>query len=199
MLIFYRNTYSNNEYVHACRISPDQETKYIVFESCLLSLFSSCPSCNQRIDPIVHTSGTFLCVTQVCENCEYHRKWESQPLIKKVPAGNLLLSAAILFAGAQPTKVLRVLDFLKCATIKPRTFYDHQKSYLHAAVSNVWSRHQSEYMEVLRAFDEPLTIGGDGRCDSPGHSAKYGAYNLMELRYNVVLDVELVQVSVQPS
>ncbi len=49
-------------------------------------------------------------------------------------------------------------------------------------------------MEVLRAFDEPWIIGGDGRCDTPGHCAKYGAYNIMELRHNVILDVELVQV-----
>ncbi len=48
-------------------------------------------------------------------------------------------------------------------------------------------------MEVLRAFGEPLTIGGDGRRDSPDHSAKYSSYNL-ELRHNVVLDIELVQV-----
>jgi len=38
----------------------------------------------------------------------------------------LLLSAAILFSGAQPTKILRVLEFLKCASIKPWTFYEHQ-------------------------------------------------------------------------
>ncbi len=140
-------------------MSPDEESKYIVFESCLLSLFTQ-------------TVGTLLRVTQFCEECEYHRKWESQPFVNNVPAGNLLLSAAILFAGAQPTKILTVLDFLKCATIKPWTFYEHQKSYLHVAISNVWSRLQMQYMEVLRAFDEPLTIGGDGRCDSPGHSAK---------------------------
>ena len=165
-----------------------------MFESCLLSLFTTCPLCHQKIDPIIHTIGSLLRVTQFCEECEYSRKWESQPFIKNVPAGNLLLSAAILFAGAQPTKMLRVLNLLKCATIKPRTFYEHQKCYLHVAISNVWMRHQMQYMEVLRAFDEPLTIGGDGRCDSPGHSAKYGAYNLMELRHNVVVDVELVQV-----
>ena len=62
------------------------------------------------------------------------------------------------------------------------------------AISNVWMRHQTQYMEVLRAFDEPWIIGGDGRCDTPGHCAKYGAYNIMELRHNVILDVELVQV-----
>ena len=46
---------------------------------------------------------------------------------------------------------------------------------------------------MLQAFDEPLSLGGDGRSDSPGHSAKFGSYSLMDLENNVVLDVELVQ------
>ena len=37
-------------------------------------------------------------------------------------------------------------------------------------------------------------LGGDGRSDSPGHSAKYGSYTFMDLEHNVILDVELVQV-----
>ena len=31
--------------------------------------------------------------------------------------------------------------------------------------------------------------------DSPGHSAKFGSYTVMELEKKVVIDVELVQVS----
>jgi len=140
-------------------VSPDEETKYIVFESCLLLLFKTCPSCNKKVEPTIRTLGTLLRVTQFCEECEYYRKWESQPFINNVPAGNLLLSASILFAGTQPTKILRVLQFLKCASIKPWTFYEHQKSFLHVAISNVWHRLQTQYLEVLRVFDEPLTIG----------------------------------------
>ncbi len=44
-------------------------------------------------------------------------------------------------------------------------------------------------VRVLQAFDEPLSLGGDGRSDSPGHCAKYGAYTLMDLEHNVILDV----------
>ena len=38
-----------------------------------------------------------------------------------------------------------------------------------------------------------LELAGDGRSDSPGHSAKYGGYNILELRINKVLDMQLVQ------
>ena len=48
---------------------------------------------------------------------------------------------------------------------------------------------------VLQGFDTPLILGGDGRCDSPGFSAKYGLYTCMELKHNAILNIELVQVS----
>ena len=40
----------------------------------------------------------------------------------------------------------------------------------------------------------PLILGGDGRADSPGHSAKFGTYSMIELNHNVVLDIQIVQV-----
>ncbi|XP_010767710.1 uncharacterized protein [Notothenia coriiceps] len=38
-----------------------------------------------------------------------------------------------------------------------------------------------------------IHLTGDGRCDSPGHSAKYGGYTVIEQRINKVLDTQLVQ------
>lgn len=116
-------------------------------------------------------------------------------MLNGMPAGNLLLSASILFAGALPSKTLRVFEFLGCAVITPRTFYNHQCWYLFPTVFSLWKKEQSDMIGVLQAFDEPLSLGGDGRSDSPGHSAKYGSYSLMDLEHNVVLDIQLVQAS----
>ena len=40
-----------------------------------------------------------------------------------------------------------------------------------------------------------LVIGGDGRAESPGHSAKFGSYTVMESKKEVGIDISLVQVS----
>lgn len=40
-----------------------------------------------------------------------------------------------------------------------------------------------------------VKVGGDARCCSPGHSAKYGSYSLMDLESGMILAVELVQVT----
>lgn len=34
------------------------------------------------------------------------------------------------------------------------------------------------------------------RADSPGHSAKYGCYSVMHVETNIIIDLQLVQVSV---
>ena len=39
-----------------------------------------------------------------------------------------------------------------------------------------------------------LNVTGDGRCDSPGFSAKYGTYSIMDLQSNKIIDFTLTNV-----
>jgi len=139
--------------------------------------------------------GSFITVKQVCSHCGYQRLWASQPRIKDTPAGNILLSAAILYSGETATKVLRVLSHMNIACITDRAYYIHQREYLEPAVLAVWDTKQTELLAQCRASGNPLIIGGDGRADSPGHSAKYGSYGIINLTSNKVIHLELVQVS----
>ena len=40
-----------------------------------------------------------------------------------------------------------------------------------------------------------LHLSGDGRCDSPGYSAKYCSYSLMDSASDLILDYKLIQSS----
>ena len=121
--------------------------------------------------------------------------WESQPWYGNiVPSVNLLFSAAILFAGGSCATTLRIFNFLKVATITERSFYFHQISTLQPAVEHRWKAAQASLLEELRKARQPSTIGGDGRADSPGHSAKFGSYTIIELNRGKILDIQLVQV-----
>ena len=40
----------------------------------------------------------------------------------------------------------------------------------------------------------PVTLAGDGRCDSPGHSAKYGTYTMLDVDSEKVVDFKVVSV-----
>lgn len=65
---------------------------------------------------------------------------------------------------------------------------------LHTTVLQVWKELQTSMLTQLQIEEEPLILGGDGRSDSPGFSAKYGAYTFMDITHNVVLNMELIQV-----
>lgn len=176
-------------------VPTSDEVKYIVFKSSLLELFTHCSSCHIACTgKVAYIKGTFIAIKQCCAHCGHERQWLSQPRIKDTPAGNLLLSSAILFSGGTPGKILRVLNHMKVACFTERTFYSHQRRYLEPAVISVWATKQSTLLDQCRATGVPLTIGGDGRADSPGHSAKYGSYGIVDLVTNKVIDIQLVQV-----
>ncbi|KAM9364781.1 uncharacterized protein KZ484_010956 [Pholidichthys leucotaenia] len=176
--------------------SCHKEPKYIVFSSCLQKLlrWCHCPSCGSvEVRPVWSTSGTVLNITLSCDACDSASKWESQPSIGRYAAGNLLLSAGILFAGATQAKVLKVLQHMGVVTYSSRTFFKHQKDVLEPAILKVWKQQQQEHLTLLQVEGRPLVLGGDGRADSPGHSAKFGTYTTMELKGDVVLDLQIVQ------
>ena len=72
-----------------------EERKFLVFESCLMSLLSQCSKCGQEVELKTSIRGTLLVVTGSCPHGhEVH--WQSQPTVRNVAAGNLLVPAAIL-------------------------------------------------------------------------------------------------------
>ena len=171
-----------------------KERKFIVFESCLKEAFSKCSSCsaeaNVEVKDIV---GTMVVIQCTCP-FGHSRIWNSQPQHNSLPWGNLLIAAGILFSGDSPSKVLSLFHHVGIPSISLRTYHLMQRVYLIPSVLDVWSRQQNEVIQQVQ--DKRLVLGGDARCDSPGHSAKYGSYTLMELETNKILDVQLVQVTV---
>ena len=84
--------------------------KGIVFLSKLMLLFEFCHLClfpNPKV--AVTQTGTMLSIVTECSKCGETYTWKSQPdLMGRFPAGNLLLSFAVLCAGASIRKVLLV-------------------------------------------------------------------------------------------
>ena len=142
-----------------------------MYRSHLLSLFTACRSCHQLCNgEVANLKGTFISIRQSCHHCGYTWVWNSQPFIRDTPAANILLSAAILFSGSTPGKSFHFLGCLRVACTTDRTFHLHQSQlYLQPAVISVWNHHQCQILSAISKKDCPLTVGGDGRADSPGH------------------------------
>ena len=75
------------------------------------------------------------------------------------------------------------------------TYFNYQKKYIRPAIKTTWDKHQNDVISLLRSDNKALVLGGDSRCDSPGFCPKHGSYTFLELEKNLIVDVELVQVS----
>ena len=111
-----------------------------------------------------------------------------------MPYGNLILSAAIMFAGANPAKHLRILDFAGIQNISLKTYMTVQSAYLTPTIIDVWKKSQEALVQEIKDNARTLQLAGDARCCSPGHTAKFGSYSLMDLHTGKILDLQLIQV-----
>ncbi|XP_051255127.1 uncharacterized protein LOC127362901 [Dicentrarchus labrax] len=165
---------------------------YIVYESCLMELFEVCPVCKRECDVQRRKLGTFLSVEQRCPHCEFSRKWNSQPIVGSTPAGNLQLSTAVYATGASFFKLEKIFRAMQLKMFHYDSFRRHVRMYIEPAIVHRWKTAQTAMLEQL-SEQQSVILGGDLRVYSPGHSAKFGSYTMMDLRSNTVIDLQLVQ------
>ena len=116
--------------------------------------------------------GSMVIVGLTCQN-QHNTEWSSQPNIKGMGSGNLHLAAGILFSGNTFQKVKDFMDICKIPFISQVTFNSIQKRFLFPAIHRVFTTNRTLLLESAKENNE-LHLLGDGRCDSPGYSAKLG-------------------------
>ncbi|KAF3842787.1 hypothetical protein F7725_001636, partial [Dissostichus mawsoni] len=72
-------------------------------------------------------------------------------------------------------------------TLNIMGFYALQKRYLFPVINETWISCQIGVLDGL-SREPKIVLSGDGRCDSPGHSAKYGTYSLMDVDTGLIVD-----------
>jgi solute carrier family 8 (sodium/calcium exchanger) len=125
--------------------SAHVQRKFLVFESSLDELFRHCPECGK---PVI------------------------KPMTGNISTGNVLVSASVLFSGSTIHRFATMADILKLQSLSESEFYRIQDACLFPIIQEAYDRHIDTIIAWLG--DAPLSLIGDGRCDSPGHSAKYG-------------------------
>lgn len=133
-----------------------------------------------------------LSFTSKCRSCSGTFSWNSQPfLIGKFPAGNILLSFAIICAGASVGKVLLVFKHMGLLCYSEATYYYHQRHLLFPTIMKFWHSYQEKVITSLNGKE--VVLAGDGRHDSMGHSAKYGTYTIFCCTVGLIIHIVLVQ------
>ena len=164
-----------------------------MFDSQLKKLFQRCQSCGAHVKfASLKQRGSLICVTSSCEG-GHEENWFSQPFTKGTATGNLVLSGRILYTGNHFASTSAFMTICSIRFFKKGNFNSLQRKYLWPVVNHRYLLQHRELLQSLKG--ERLILAGDGRCDSPGHNAKYGTYSIMHVTTEKILDFSLVQVS----
>ncbi|XP_043922025.1 uncharacterized protein LOC122797242 [Protopterus annectens] len=122
------------------------QRKFIVFEDCLDELLRRmiCPDCKAPAcdDYEKRVVASMFATKVMCLNGHEIVSWQSQPVLGRMPVGNLLNAAAVLFSGSTYAHIARFCAYVGLEFISQTTFYDLQREYLFPVVQKQWSTHQ---------------------------------------------------------
>ena len=104
-----------------------------------------------------------------------------------------MLSAGVLFSGSDYSSLNGTACIFNLQILGERQYNSIQAKYLFPLVNKKFIQHQADlFIEVQ---GKEMVLGGDGKCDSPGHSAKYGTYSFMDVESEKIVDFAVVQVT----
>ena len=157
-------------------VTPVTDRKYIVHEQQLDELFTRCRKCGQSVLEIKKKEhGSLVSVQTTCTN-HHTMVWYSQPHHGRgftlSGCGTWLIAAALLLSGGSFQTFALFASLLNLAFIGERSFDKTQKILLCPVINKAWQDHLTAVKGYFRG--QTIQICGDGRCDSPGYSAKYG-------------------------
>ena len=119
--------------------------------------------------------------------------WRSQPMKNRSYIGNISLAASVLFSSNTYTKVSKFFNIANIPWISKTYYHNQQSTYMLGVANEAWTR---EHLSILDELSHKnCLISGDGRCDSPGHNAKYLTYSLFEQDLKKVVAMSLTQVT----
>ena len=175
---------------------PSPSSSFVVFWSQLLILLQNCVCvyCGSltKINGYFY-NGSMIGVHMLC-GIGHKFIWHSQTMIKGIAVGNLRLSAAILFSGNTYTRFKDIFRFSSIKHFEKSTYQRYQNKYLFGVINETWL---DERARVLQHASKKgyINVIGDGRCDSPGHNAKYLTYSMQDQESKEVASLNVVQVT----
>nr|XP_022301675.1 uncharacterized protein LOC111109742 [Crassostrea virginica] len=158
----------------------------LVYKKCLLKLASTkvkytckVKGCSGPVSFRTENIGSALYIYWECTKKHEAHRWCSQPVLnRRLHGGDLQISSAILTSGNNFAKCALFAKFLKLYFPSTSKFTAIQRKYLVPTISTFWKEQQRDIIENLQG--ESIIALGDGRNDSPGHSAQYCTYSIMD-------------------
>ena len=167
---------------------------FIVYWNSLLELLQRCLTCSSSVTVTKkNLNGSALTVELLCSE-GHNNVWRSQPIRNHFYDGNLKLAASVIFSTNTFTNIHKYFEMAGVAWISKSRFYELQKKYLFGVANEAWKYEQARITTELVKKDS-CYFSGDGRCDSPGHNAKYLTYSLADQGTCKIVIMSLTQVT----
>eukprot|EP00794_Sanderia_malayensis_P012522 gene12522-13807_t len=170
--------------------------KVIVSHEKLIELKGKwCTQCGSPRDFAVKEIGAVWKVSWSCKLNDSHDKgeWASSDILCKkkgnlIYANDIALAAAILISGSNYRKVQLMFDAAHIQLTSCSSYYRIQKTCTKPIITKICDEmHQPMINEC---GTEPSVLCGDGRNDSPSHSARLCTYILMSQFSDLIVHVE---------
>ena len=101
-------------------------------------------------------------------------------------------------SGVGINKVFLLFKHLGLCSVTTRTYFIHQKELLIPSAMVYWEKYRNSLIDKVKKIKN-ATWSGDGRFDSMGHSAKYGAYTMFCNSISKIVHFEIRQVIIMCS
>ena len=69
----------------------------------------------------------------------------------------------------------------------------YKKGFFFGVANEFWNEEQNKVIREIS--NRPIKFSGDGRCDSPGHNAKYLTYSLADQETRKITTLSITQVT----
>ena len=137
--------------------------------------------------------GSVLQQSWRCSN-NHCGTWVSSEILKtshnnNVYVNDVLLSSSVLLSGNNVSK-FSLCKALNLEIPEVSCFINIQKHYTSPVVLQFWKSSKEKITNLLSNYK--ISLSGDGRSDSPGHSARYCTHILMKHFSKTVVDFDVV-------
>ena len=141
-----------------------------------------------------YDKGSVLVLRWSCKN-EHNGMWKSSEVLKElnnnaIYTNDVLIPSAVVLSGNNYSKISLLFKALNVQVPSHTAFANTQKHYIAPTIFDFWKQMTDKTREVIG--NRELCLLGDGRNDSPGHSAKYCCYVVMENLTKAVIDMKIV-------
>ena len=159
----------------------------------LLLISKFCFECGSQLtERKVRFRGATVLFDYVCSG-GHRDTWQSSPSSHRNSHLNSLLSFCVTLSGIRFTAFKHFMELSEIPFISQSVFDGHRKKWLFPVILKMYNTQKSLVISRLKALGNKLAICGDAQYDSPGFTAKYCTYSIMNCTTNEIVDFCVIQ------